>query len=54
MRPDLALDALPPEWVAWLDTCRLLEPLGYLPPAECEMQVEQLVAAPRLLEYSTD
>lgn len=22
------------EWVAWFNTCRLLEPLGYLPPAE--------------------
>ena len=22
------------EWVAWFNTCRLLEPLGYLPPAD--------------------
>ena len=26
------------EWVTWFNTCRLLEPLGYLPPAEFEMQ----------------
>jgi transposase InsO family protein len=25
-----------PEWVAWFNTQRLLEPLGYLPPAEYE------------------
>jgi hypothetical protein len=24
------------EWVAWFNTQRLLEPLGYLPPAEYE------------------
>lgn len=41
------------EWVAWFNTCRLLEPLGYLPPAEYEMQFERLIAAPRLLEHST-
>ena len=26
------------EWVAWFNTTRLLEPLGYLPPAEFEAQ----------------
>lgn len=26
------------EWVSWLNTARLLEPLGYLPPAEFEAQ----------------
>ena len=26
------------EWVAWFNTTRLLEPLGYLPPAESEAQ----------------
>ena len=26
------------EWVAWFNTSRLLEPLGYLPPAEFEAQ----------------
>ena len=36
----------------WL-TCRRLEPLGYLPPAEYELQFEQLHATPRLLEHST-
>ena len=41
------------EWVAWFNTCRLLEPLGYLPPTECEMQFEKRTAAPRLLEHST-
>ena len=40
-------------WVAWFNTCRLLEPLGYLPPAEYELQFERLSAAPRLLEHST-
>lgn len=25
-----------PEWVAWYNTQRLLEPLGYIPPAEYE------------------
>ncbi len=24
------------EWVAWFNNCRLLEPLGYRPPAETE------------------
>ena len=42
------------EWVAWFNTCRLLEPLGYLPPAEYEVQYERLAAAPRLLEHSTN
>ena len=28
------------EWVAWFNTCRLMEPLGYLPPAEYEAQFE--------------
>jgi putative transposase len=26
------------EWVAWFNTQRLLEPLGYVPPAEFEEQ----------------
>jgi putative transposase len=30
------------EWVAWFNTCRLLEPLGYLPPAEYEAQFAAL------------
>ncbi len=34
------------EWVAWFNTCRLLEPLGYLPPAEYEAQFDQSKAAP--------
>lgn len=40
------------EWVAWFNLCRLKEPLGYLRPAECEMQFEQFQAAPRLRENS--
>jgi transposase InsO family protein len=40
------------EWVAWFNTCRLLEPLGYLPPAEFEQQFDQQAAAPPLLEHS--
>jgi len=34
------------EWVAWFNTCRLMEPLGYLPPAEYEDQFDRLVTAP--------
>ncbi len=34
------------EWVAWFNTCRLLEPLGYLPPAEYEAQFHESKAAP--------
>lgn len=29
------------EWVAWFNTDRLLEPLGYLPPAEYEEQFQR-------------
>lgn len=29
------------EWVSWFNTQRLLEPLGYLPPAEYEQQFHQ-------------
>lgn len=36
------------EWVAWFNTCRLLEPLGYLPPAEFEMQFARLRTTPAL------
>jgi transposase InsO family protein len=31
------------EWVAWFNTCRLLEPLGYVPPAEYEEQFAGLL-----------
>lgn len=34
------------EWVAWFNTTRLLEPLGYLPPAEYEAQFQQHQGAP--------
>jgi putative transposase len=33
------------EWVAWFNTQRLLEPLGYLPPAEYEEQYHRASAA---------
>ncbi len=33
------------EWVAWFNTHRLLEPLGYLPPAEYEEQFHRTNAA---------
>lgn len=33
------------EWVAWFNTQRLLEPLGYLPPAEYEEQSPRASAA---------
>lgn len=40
------------EWVAWFNTIRLMEPLGYLPPAEYEEQFhrtqEQLQTASAL------
>lgn len=32
-------------WVSWFNTCRLLEPLGYLPPAEYEAQFQELQIA---------
>jgi putative transposase len=35
-------------WVAWFNTCRLLEPLSYLPPAECEAQFDRLGTTPAL------
>ena len=35
----------PLEWVAWFNTQRLLEPLGYLPPAEYEEQYHRASAA---------
>ena len=34
------------EWVAWFNTQRLLEPLGYVPPAEFEEQYYRIQAAP--------
>jgi putative transposase len=33
------------EWVAWFNTQRLLEPLGYLPPVEYEEQYHRTSAA---------
>lgn len=37
------------EWVAWFNTGRLLEPLGYVPPAEYEAQFDRLGTAPLLV-----
>jgi putative transposase len=34
------------EWVAWYNTCRLLEPLGYVPPAEYEAAYERAHTTP--------
>ena len=34
------------EWVAWYNTQRLMEPLGYLPPAEYEERFHRASAAP--------
>ena len=34
------------EWVAWFNTTRLLEPLGYVPPAEFEAQYYRTASAP--------
>lgn len=36
------------EWVSWFNTCRLLEPLGYLPPAEYEAQFKEQFQEPQL------
>ncbi len=33
------------DWVTWLNTQRLVEPLGYLPPAEFEAAYYQQLAA---------
>ena len=33
-------------WVAWFNTERLLEPIGYLPPAEYEAQFQQSQCTP--------
>lgn len=33
------------EWVSWFNTQRLLEPLGYLPPAEYEAQYHARIAS---------
>ena len=32
------------EWVSWFNTHRLMEPLGYLPPAEYEAQYQERVS----------
>jgi transposase InsO family protein len=37
------------EWVAWYNTQRLLEPLGYVPPAEYEEQYHRAQADPSAL-----
>jgi putative transposase len=37
------------EWVAWFNTQRLLEPLGYLPPAEYEEQYHRSQPTPSTL-----
>ena len=35
------------EWVAWFNTCRLMEPLGYLPPRSMR-QFDGLGTAPAM------
>jgi transposase InsO family protein len=37
------------EWVSWYNSQRLMEPLGYLPPAEYEEQYYRAQAAPAVL-----
>ncbi len=34
------------EWVAWFNTRRLLEPIGYIPPAEAEANYYRQLASP--------
>ena len=41
------------EWVAWYNHQRLLEPLGYVPPAEFEQAYHDRQAAPRGVEVLT-
>jgi transposase InsO family protein len=41
------------EWVAWYNTGRLLEPLGYVPPAEFEQAYHDRQAAPAGLAVLT-
>jgi transposase InsO family protein len=36
--------------VAWFNTQRLLEPLGYLPPAEFEEHFHRALAAPAVMD----
>ena len=31
-----AVELATPEWVSWFNNHRLLEPIGYIPPAEAE------------------
>jgi putative transposase len=31
-----AVEFATPEWVSWFNNYRLLEPIGYIPPAEAE------------------
>ena len=41
------------EWVAWFNTSRLLEPLGYVPPAEYEAAYHRRQTTPRALATLT-
>jgi len=41
------------EWVAWYNGRRLLEPLGYVPPAEFEQAYHDRQAAPAALAVLT-
>ena len=41
------------EWVAWYNHQRLLEPLGYVPPAEFEQAYHDRQAAPAGVEVLT-
>jgi transposase InsO family protein len=34
------------EWVHWFNHCRLLEPIGYIPPVEAEAQYYRQLAKP--------
>jgi Phage capsid family len=40
------------EWVDWFNNRRLLEPIGYLPPAELEAAYHHQVAVTRLTEFT--
>src|SRR5688572_7879561 len=44
--PPLRVEFATLEWVAWYNGSRLLEPLGYVPPAEFEKAYHDRQAAP--------
>jgi putative transposase len=52
-RPSEYVEFATLEWVAWYNGGRLLEPLGYMPPAEFEQVYQERQAAPASLAVLT-